>query len=301
MSQITSPTEAYVIAFQNSEPKHYTRVPNIIDHLTYDAMDSEGNVIKKRLSVFAKELYRILRMIANDYGACWMNRDNLAELANMSTGSITNAKKELEQKFHQLDGQPLINIEENQKSTKVNGTTYHKITIIDIWKWNNAFMSAFNFQKKYGAPSPHDGANPAPSPHDGPPREAPSPHDTNNNQTNKNHLSKEQQPTPAGSLVASLVSLYTKKDPLYPSDQQKHFKERLFPSGQQKRAYDWLVGEGCFEPTAYKISITYSSDDICKASNYTNEMHKKSKKDNKWGYLQQTLKNKYWMKKNREL
>ncbi len=289
-----SPSQMYAIAFESSEPKHYTRIPNIIDHLTYEELDEKtGQTIKKRLSVYASHLYRVIKSIANEGNACWMNRDNLAELANMSTGKISECKKELSQKFHQLDGKSLISIEECKKTTmkgkeQSNQTCYHKITIIDIWKWNNAYMATLKFQKKMEALSPGDGADEALSPGDGAQGEALSPGDTNKNPSFNNiPLSKEQQPTADADLSVSS----NKEKELFSSD----------PNIQ--RAYDWLLKEGFDEKASKEIAIRYSSDDISKAGAYTNRQVDKNKKNNvktnKLAYLRDCLKYRYWDNKKK--
>lgn len=275
-----SPSEQYAISFQNSEPKYYTRVPNIIDHLTYDCIDKKtGEKSVKRLSVYAKELYRVIRSIANDHNACWRNRDDLAYLCNMSAGQVSKCKEELQQKFHQLDGNPLIEIKECKKSTETYGAIFHKMTIVNIWPWNNAFMSCKKNIDKMGGPSPHDIPDPGSSPHDIPSLEGPSPHDINNNPTNKNPMFKEQQPTPSGDSVVSSIK-----------------KDRLFPAEEKRQAYEWMCKNGCFEPLSYKTALNNSLDDISKASEYTARMCKKSKKENIWAYFHDTLKNRYWEK-----
>lgn len=290
--------ELYAIHFANSEPSFYGRIPHIIDHLTYDKVNKKtGKVEKKRLSVYAKELYRVFKSIAGDRGACWQNRDNLADLANMSAGSITNAKNELTQKFHQLDGNPLITITEEKKRNPKNGTEYHKVVILDIWRWNNAFMGTRKFhqeencnEKTYEqAPSPHDRAREAPSPHDSAPQGAPSPHDINKNPITKTKMFKEQQPvkTPDCSFEKE-NSVFSDRKNISPEDQ----------------AYDWFLKFGCDSKTAAFLSATYSVKDIIDASKYVEDMIDKKRKKretigNKIGYLRDALKNKRWIKKGK--
>jgi hypothetical protein len=275
-----SPSELYLIHFQNPEPKFYARIPHIFDHLTYDELNKKtGKVERKRLSVNAIQLYRVLKAVAGDLGKCWKNTKNLAEQANLSVGAISNAKEELQKKFIELDLNPLIQITKKNKSrSSMGGTSYHEIKIMDIWKWNNAFMGTFKFHKG-GSSSPHELEESSGSPHEPEPLGSGSPHEPNNNPINKKQLSKEQQPAPLAPVVSSAK------------------KERLFPSERSKKIYDQLVNAGCHEVTAYKISVTCPPDDFNQAISYTNRMCKKSTKENKWGYLQSVIKNKWWQEK----
>lgn len=111
--------ECYTFHLQDEEPSFYSRIPHILSYLTYDYEDPKTKEKSVRhLSVYARELYRVIKSIAADKGACWTMRDNLAELANMSAGAISNAKWELQQKMHQLDESPLIMIEEAKTHIK---------------------------------------------------------------------------------------------------------------------------------------------------------------------------------------
>jgi len=131
--------ETTLECFDKIDGDNYTsRIPNIIDHLTYNKVDEKtGKSVVKRLSVYAKGLYRVLKTVAGEDGVCLRNRDDLAELCNMSAGSVTNAKKELLQNFNELGGLPLIFIDDRQKRTSKNGTIYHAIVVLDIWNVNN--------------------------------------------------------------------------------------------------------------------------------------------------------------------
>lgn len=278
-------SEIYAFQLQNEEPGYYSRIPHIISYLTYDCIDPDtGEVLVKKLSPNARELYRVIKMTASDGGCCWKSRDTLAEECGMSIGAITNAKKELQQKFHQLDGNSLIKLEKKQKTTVkegqiLNKTTYDTIVIVNIWTWNNAFGAIKN---KKGALSPHDGAGGALSPHDTATQEALSPHDTNNNPIINNPLYKEQQPTATADIAVSFIC-----------------KNRLFPSEKQRQAYEWMVSKGCKEATAYKIAKQYSPEDIQKASEYTKERLKKGSVDSHWAYFQSTLQKRYWEQKRK--
>ena len=280
--------ELYAIFLQDPEPNFYSRIPHIIDHLTYDCVDEKtGKTKTKRLSVYAKELYRVLKSIANDTGACWKNRDNLAELCNMSAGQITTAKKELMQPFNELEGMALINVKKMQKTSTKEGlcknkTFYDLITITTIWKFNNAFNRVKNIPVKVGAPSYNDSADQAPSPPDGAPQGAPSPPDTNNNPCINNPLSKDKQPLAKAKSVGSLSK---KKDVVLPD--------------KAHQVYKYLVESGYKSTTALKMSMDYTSEEIKNASAYFNEQMKINKKKNikianECGYFTKILQNRYW-------
>lgn len=287
-----SPSELYAAAFSYSEPKFYTMVPNILSVLTYDYLDEKtGKTEVRRLSVYAKELYRELKDIASSSQKCWMGRNGLAERCNMSEGMITKCKEELTQKFHQLDGTSLIEIKEKPKGIKkdgnlIGGTTYHEIMILNIWPWNNAYMTVKKYIKEE-ALSPHDSQVEALSPHDIEPRSSLSPHDTNNNNSNNNYLSDEIEPTPTGESAVSLEK-----------------EKNLFLSEDKQKIYDWLVEKKCDPRNAKSIANKFSGQDVRNASIYlTNCLEKKKAKgetldnESKWKYFTKVLNERYWEKK----
>jgi hypothetical protein len=288
-----SPAELYSISFQNPEPSHFAMVPHIIDHLTYGEIGKDGKITTKRLSIYAKELYRVIKRIAGDSGACWMNRDHLAELCNMSAGSVTNAKKELLQKFNELDGKPLIILTAHKKAKVKDGiqkncTVYHKLIVADIWKYNRAYMNTRKSILEMQALSPNDGAYEALSPNDGAIQGAVSPHDTKKNKINNNPLFNEQQPAPKDAPVCPLNS-----------------KDLSVSSLDTRRqAFNWFMKNGCDEMTALSFCAKYSDEEITNASGYVTRQiaRKKSKGEdvpNIIGYLRKTLENKWWIPKNK--
>ena len=281
--------EQYLIALDSKEPNNYTMVPNIIDHLTYDEIDEKtGQTIIKRLSVFAIHLYRILRHLAGQDNLTWKSTQNIAEIANMSSGQVSKCKKELMNKFHELDGNPLIQVEEKEKSTfadnkKINGTIYHRISIINIWGWNRAYFLNEKVRKDQ-ARSPHERADQARSPHERAPQEARSPHERNKNNNNI-PLSKEQQPTKQP--VCSL-----NKEDSVPSDSSTLDEKKL-------SAFNWFLKIGCDVVSATFFIQRFSIQDISEASSYVaKQIEKKRRKnqkiDNIVGYLRKTLEGKYW-------
>lgn len=282
-----SPAEIYAIQLENSEPSHYTRIPNILKDLTYDHIDeSTGEHSIRRLSVNARILYMELKCVAGEYGKCWKNRDGLAEQCNMSIGSITNAKKELSRKFHQLDGGSLISIVKKKKCTMkdqnvISKTDYDEITILNIWNFNNAYMS-IRSSLKDRAPSPNDTAGGAMSPNDTAPERAMSPHDTNKSSYNNNPYVEEQQSTSNDDSVA-----FSSIKKLLPSDEPI------------QRAITWLESLGFNHSTAKYIARNHSNIELSKASDYLRQqIIKKQKKNQKipnlCGYLRTILANKYW-------
>lgn len=287
--QIMSPSELYSFAFQHPEPKHYTMIPNIIDHLTYKKKNKKGIEVSTRLSVFAKELYRIIRMVASDHGVCWCCTKTLAEKVGCSVGTICNAKKELLMPMEQLDGNPLLTEIRKMISKKENDKVTSKrelctYTIVDIWPWNNAFMSTLKFHIKTETDSPHESVPPTDSPHESVSQGTDSPHEPNKIYNNKISLFKEQQPT----ANADPVVLSNHKEGLLPSDQEK--------------IYSHLIENGCKESVAKRISKSTSCKDYKNASEYMRQQMRKNKAKGKevpnlWGYFQTILTNRYWEKK----
>ena len=282
--------EENYVSFASDEAFNFTQIPNCISDLTYSS-PKDGKLM--RLSVQAKELYRVLRMTAGDKGVCWRSTENLAEICNMSVGAVSNAKAELFMPMHQLNNTPLIQISIKTKSVSkeskcIGKTQYHHITICNIWAFNNiiaAMKKEEAYQeklKKAQARSPHESARGADSPHESGPPEARSPHERNKNTDNKNPLFNEQQTTPEGVSAAS---------------KQKGGKL----SASQQKAFDWLIEKGCEKGNAESIATNFSSDDIVNASSYTSNQLKKNaaknkKTPNKWGYFQTVLSGRYWEK-----
>jgi hypothetical protein len=93
---------------------YFTSIPHLVD----DA----------KLSPYAYRLYGHLRRVAGETvdGRCWQSTETLAEHCDMSTGSVSKAKKDLE-------AAGLIAITSKTK----NGTRYHEISILDVWQDNH--------------------------------------------------------------------------------------------------------------------------------------------------------------------
>lgn len=287
-----SPVELYAFHFQNPEPKYYARVPNIIDHLTYQ-IEVDGKKETKRLSVYAKELYRVIRMITNDYGKCWHSTKSLAEIVGCSTGSISNAKNELLMPMDQLDGNPLII--ETERTTIKRLDDGHAIPvplitrgIVDIWKWNNAFMATRKFQNEYGRDSCGEQPEDGDSCGEQPSLDRCSCGEPNNNPVIKNPMFIEQQPTADADCV---VFKSSKKE-----------KERAMLPSEAKKAFEWMIKKKCDPVAALDIAKKFTPDEIHQASGYVmNQMKKnyiKNKKiDNVWGYLRTVLDRKFYLQK----
>ena len=283
-------SQQYAYALSSSEPSNYTTIPNILDHLTYDSIDEKTSLpIVKKLSVYACHLYRVIKNIAGQEGVSWRNTENLAELANMSTGKISECKKELSQKFHQLDGSPLITITEHDKKTfneggVINQTTYHKIMIENIWGYNRAFFLKKKWEKT-GALSPHEDAPPPRSPRESAPQGAGSPGERNNITDNNTPLSKEQTTPPVS--VCSFDKEYS-----VPSDSPETANEKAEP-------FNFLMKLGFDIRSATEILQSSSLEDLLKAKKYVEiQLHIKAKKNqtlgNIAGYFKKTLQNRWW-------
>lgn len=282
----------YVIALDNSEPSNYTMVPNIIDHLTYDEIDKVSGEIKiKRLSVYAKELYRVLRLVGGSQNMAWKNTENLADMCNMSPSQICKSKKELLQKFHELEGCSLIEITEKKKTTrdfngdKLNGTIYHQISIRNIWGMNRAFFLMKKLLKESlseGAHSHSESAGVAHS-HSESALEGAHSHSERNKTTCSNTpLFKEQDST------AGAVSVCTSSK-----------EDSVKAANPQLETFNWLTSNGCNVIQAVEISKAYPSQEIKKAIDYTEKAIVNSRKKMKsigkpMAYLVKTLENRYW-------
>lgn len=141
--------------FASDEPRHYDRVPSVIDHLTYvdEEVDESGVITyyRKRLTPIEKELYRVLRYRAGS-NACWRNVEDLASHVGCGKNTITQAKRVLAMPFEQLEGNPLIFVEERMVKTvrddvTINKRPVHIITIFNIWRHNNAFMDMYDHKE----------------------------------------------------------------------------------------------------------------------------------------------------------
>ncbi len=278
----------YLVALDNSHPSNFTMIQNLVDHLTYDEVDKKTGEIKvKRLSVYAIHLYRILVRIGGEENTTWKNTANLAEIANMSVGQVSKCKKELMQKFHQLEGGSLIEITERKKATikfgeKLNGTIYHQIYIKNIWGFNRAFFLLKKLLKESdseGARSPHESAGGADSPHESALEGAHSLSERNNTPCSNTPLFKEQDSTAVADSVCS-----SNKDNVV--DLKTH-------------TFNWLKKHGCNTVKALEIANRYSVEELYKSIAYTElavERNRKNKKkmENAMSYLIKTLENKWW-------
>lgn len=275
-------SELYPMALENSEPNNYTRIPNFISYLTYDHVDEKTGEIKvKRLSVFARELYRVLKDIAGQENICWMSSEKIAEIAGMSKTAVLEGKKELQNKFHQLDGNPLIEIVEKRKITqkdgqKINGTTYHQIVIKCIWNFNRAFFLLKKIEKeKARTQNVHaiEQDRQATEPSQG----TQSPNDRNKITCSKTPLFKEQDSTAGAVLVGSSnISIDVRT-----------------------QAFNWLMQIGFDILSATNILNNFAVNEIIQASDYVKKQIEKKKKKlesirDPLGYFRRTLENKWW-------
>jgi len=293
-----SVSEQYAYQFQNAEPKSYTRVPNIIDHLTYTVIDGKKKTVK-RLSVYAKELYRIIRMVASDNGVCWNCTESLALKIGCSVGMIVKAKKELLQPMDQLDGNALI-IEkrkskklEDKKDGRKFGTTFCVYTVINIWAWNNAFMATVKFQNQYGrqeqvmndtdscGESLVDTDSCGESDHLG----TDSCGERNNISLNKISLFRKQQPTESHDPDSVCLS--------------KIEREIMSLSAEQRNSFEALIQNDFDEKSAIKLAKKYSPLEFEKAAEYYKKQKSKNKSKgkniaDKCAYFVGILQRRYW-------
>ncbi len=282
-----SSSEVYAFYLQNEEPNNYSRIPNILGHLEYEFTHPKTGIKSiKKLSVYARELYRVIKQTAGEENCCWKTIRHLAEEAGMSPHAAIDARKELERPCSMLGGESLIVTTKHQKATTnagimINKTTYHKTVIVNIWGYNNAFFK----MRKIIAKEQHvpNGNTPdgACSPQEHAPQGACSHSATKQDPCINIPLSNEQHPTAEAVPVVSDIK-----------------KERLFPCEKKRSVYLWLIKEQCSEPIAYKISITFSFEEVESALRYLKKQREKKTViiKNKWAYLQNILNNKFWEK-----
>jgi len=283
----------YLIALENPEPSNYTRIPNILKHLTYDDLDPKtGEISVKRLSVYACHLYSVLKDFAGNENDCWRNTEHIAEMANMSMGMVSKCKKELQQKFHELDGNSLIVVTEHAKpkdknNPKAGGTVYHKTLIKNIWGYNRAFFLQKKIEKKMkslsSSPSPHENEDGSHSCHENESRSSPSPHETNKTLCSKPPLFVKQHST------AEAVSVCSSSN-----------DGGVLAADSTNRVFNWLTKQGCPIPRAVELSLKYSLEELNKAIEYAREMsikkqRKNEKLENPLAYILNALKNRYWI------
>jgi hypothetical protein len=101
-------------------PRFFFQTPNIIFELG--------------LSSRELALYLVIRRTAGDDGSCWRSTRTLARMAGMSTGSVSNAKRQLSRPFLVLHGKALIQIRKIANSR--GGKARDEITIVNIWSEN---------------------------------------------------------------------------------------------------------------------------------------------------------------------
>jgi hypothetical protein len=96
----------------DSSKSFFFIIPNILDDM--------------KLSVYAFRLYCHYKKVAGEDGTCWQSVKTMSEKCQMAAGSITNARRELEEKG-------LIKVNEVHNPT---GKAFLEVTIIDIWGIN---------------------------------------------------------------------------------------------------------------------------------------------------------------------
>jgi helix-turn-helix protein len=110
----------------NPARRYFFQCPNIIFDLG--------------LSSRALILYLVIRRTAGDDGLCWRSTRNLAQLAGMSVGSVSKAKRELSRRHWMPDFKALIEI--RRERNPHGGKPRDLIRITDIWAANEKYYSA---------------------------------------------------------------------------------------------------------------------------------------------------------------
>ena len=311
LQEVTSPmpeflsADVYVEWLSSSEPSHYVQFPEIIHYLTYTD-EQTGKPV--RLSHTSKMLYMMYRQIAgqSDIGKCWKSSEEIAEDVGISIRTLKTCRQELCQKFHQLDGNPLINLDKCQKtaydpsSSRMKCKTfYYKIGIHNIWGYNRAFMNTRILSKKMGvvnkqgenfAPRSEAGGKICTVPQGGQGANFAPKQDS----YNKNQMFKEQHSTPEAQSVAF------SKD-----------KRRVFPSDAHASVYNWLLyqlpeEDRPKESLAFKIATAHDPYDVEQSAAYITKKRVNHRKKNRGefifqkgfvAYLQDVIKNQYYKEK----
>lgn len=138
------------------EPRHYERIPAILDYLTYieqelDEETGELNWYRKRLTPTQKDIYRIVKQkCQGGQSVCFATQKHIADQAECSNNAVVEASRVFSLAFEQLDGSPLVLCEkkyvltkrskEDGQDVKVNKRPVNISSLVDVWRWNNAFM-----------------------------------------------------------------------------------------------------------------------------------------------------------------
>lgn len=289
MSELST-AELYAIQLNENDPKYYAQVPSAVFHCTYLVMHDDGTLERKKLSANAIALYTLIKSIAGQESACWVNRDNLAEMLGRSAGSITTAKQELQRPMEQLNGKSLIQVTKKKrrraKDKGGGGTTYDLIVPTHVWPENNAFMAVRTQLKPLplgivdssGSPSIIDGEESSPSIIDTEVRGSPSIIDTNKNpsQKKKNSVTEQERAADAAPVCNS------PPDPSVISVIEDAEMQRETAAAQM-RAF------GCDEPFVREMLKKYSPKRIRAAGVYTQMQRKRRPLRNPLGYLRNAI------------
>lgn len=315
MSYQPSPSiQNFFDSLQIEEPRHYDRIPAILDYLTYveevtDKKSGEKKYYRKRLSLGAKELYRIIKQRSGKINKCWAEGEDLADHLGCDEDSITKYKKILCMPIEQLEGNTLINIETQYKMDEKDGhkfaRTKHIISVNHIWHYNNAFMDNFDtsiFPKKCEEISKNDyevaiekmrqptltqeivhnsGGSPKPSEEQGGGlrKEKIAPQGGNPKRSDVNKLQSSSY---------SVSSHYTADAARVTSSMMK---DCLFSENPMARwLYDYFDQHYCTQ-----ILKEYSSEAIELARRYFEERRSKKRLDNPAGYIRRIFENKWYL------
>lgn len=116
----SSPVARHSVTDKGDARKYFTVIPNVVYSL---------NLTPHELA-----LYNLLKRTAGEGGTCWKSTATLAKEANMSAGSVSNAKDNLCKPRAGIGNEPLITVTE-EKNEK-GGKPRHIITMTDVWPYN---------------------------------------------------------------------------------------------------------------------------------------------------------------------
>lgn len=114
---------------KDDERRYFIQVPNLIDDLD--------------LSPYAVRLYLRLKRVAGEKGECWQSVKTLAKACKMSTGTVTNARRE-------LYNAGLIAIQNTDNPH--GGRDFITVTIKDIWARNVSEYTPSSYSELASSP-----------------------------------------------------------------------------------------------------------------------------------------------------
>jgi hypothetical protein len=211
----------------------------------------------KARSVYDVAVWDAIKEVAGENGECFLSSENLAALAMVSVGQLSDSRKYLIE-VGLLEG-------EIRKRSEHGQAMWH-LRIPDLWEENMTLMSSLTWREKYEAfrqrdkkqpaleslhhmkPSPHEGK---PSPHEGSSPQKPSPHETEE-EPYRIRSQEREEPSPLFSeklngkdfLELAAITAKEQRQEVEPNAYLAELCESLFPkmaipNGGNRWRYKW--------------------------------------------------------------